>query len=291
MKEDIREALRTSHGAIRCRDHPRLAQRLRRLGRRGELVDILPGVWVEPESSTDWRIRLSAGLAWLGPDAVAAGHAAAKLTFWPDCPSGEPAFFVPHDFRARAGWSVTRAEVPPEMLLIRDGTRLTCAAYTAVDLAAGEDGGNVIDRALKSRQATLSQMWAALDAMPSRTGNRERRRLLHDSRDEPWSELEREGHRLLRQHRLTGWRTNAWTPTSGNSGYYTDVLFRRQRVVVEFDGYEFHSSPAAFERDRLRRNELVLAGYTVLNFTWRQVAQDPDWVIDSIRRAIELSDH
>jgi very-short-patch-repair endonuclease len=59
-------------------------------------------------------------------------------------------------------------------------------------------------------------------------------------------------------------------------------------VIIEFDGWEFHSSRAAFERDRFQRNELELAGYLVLNFTRQQLVQRPDWVLGCIRRALAV---
>jgi len=30
----------------------------------------------------------------------------------------------------------------------------------------------------------------------------------------------------------------------------------------------------------------VLAGYRVLNLTWRQLVDDPDWVLDCVRTAL-----
>ena len=47
-----------------------------------------------------------------------------------------------------------------------------------------------------------------------------------------------------------------------------------------------HGTRESFENDRRRRNELELAGYTVLNFTWRQLVDDPDWVIDCVLRGL-----
>jgi very-short-patch-repair endonuclease len=181
---------------------------------------------------------------------------------------------------------MTKSTVPPELVWSRRGLQVSCPAYTAVELASGDDGGAIIDLALHSRMATLDEMLAAMRAMPNRVGNRRRSELLRDSRDAPWSELERIGHRLLRQRRISGWTTNA--PINTRAGrYHADVLFRRARLIVEFDGWEFHSDRDAFENDRRRRNELVLAGYTVLNFTWKQVTEDPEWVADCILRALD----
>lgn len=287
MREDIQQLLRDGGGVIRRSDQPPgLTYRVDRCRARGELVTVLPGVLAAPESLESWELRLAAGLAWLGPDAVVARQSAARLTFWQDCRHDTIELTVDRTPpRIRPGWAVTRSAIPPEMLWVRNGARVTCPAYTAVHLAGLTNDADVIDRVLRSRTARLDDLWRALAAMPARPGNQLRASLLRDSRDAPWSELERRGHRLLRQHRISGWRTNVWVQ-AGSDGYYVDVLFRHAKLVVEFDGWEFHSDRQAFENDRRRRNELVLAGYTVLNFTWLQVTEDPDWVIRCIKRAL-----
>ncbi|MBA3530184.1 MAG: DUF559 domain-containing protein [Propionibacteriaceae bacterium] len=128
-------------------------------------------------------------------------------------------------------------------------------------------------------------MWEAFALQPGRRGNAKRVELLHDSRDKPWTEAEREGHRLLRAAGIAGWDTNVWVDTA-KGGYFVDVLFKRRRVVIEIDGWESHGSRQAFENDRCRRNHLVLAGYTVLNFTWWQLTHDSEWVLWCIREAL-----
>ena len=55
-------------------------------------------------------------------------------------------------------------------------------------------------------------------------------------------------------------------------GYEVDMHWPEQRLVVEFDGWAYHSTRAAFERDRLRDAELQLAGERVLRVTHRQLA-------------------
>ncbi|WP_143340438.1 endonuclease domain-containing protein [Demequina sp. NBRC 110057] len=44
------------------------------------------------------------------------------------------------------------------------------------------------------------------------------------------------------------------------------------RVVVEADGRQFHDDQEAFQRDRTRDRELARLGYTVLRFTYRDLA-------------------
>lgn len=93
-------------------------------------------------------------------------------------------------------------------------------------------------------------------------------------------------HRMLRTAGIAGWRTNVHLTVAGDD-YFADLLFHRHRLIVEFDGWQFHSSRDAFERDRRRRNELELAGYLVLNFTWQHLVDDPGWVLTCIRRALK----
>lgn len=44
------------------------------------------------------------------------------------------------------------------------------------------------------------------------------------------------------------------------------------------DGRAFHSSDEAFERDRERRNDLEVAGWMVLNVTWKALRGASDSV-------------
>ncbi|HEX6618834.1 MAG TPA: DUF559 domain-containing protein [Solirubrobacteraceae bacterium] len=62
-----------------------------------------------------------------------------------------------------------------------------------------------------------------------------------------------------------------------------DFFFPAQRLVVETDGWRDHGTRVAFERDRAKDAALVAAGYTVLRFTKRQIADDPDTVADRVR--------
>jgi very-short-patch-repair endonuclease len=51
-------------------------------------------------------------------------------------------------------------------------------------------------------------------------------------------------------------------------------------------GWATHGDRASFRHDRVRRTALVRAGYVVLNFTWRQLEDDPAWVVASVQRAL-----
>lgn len=289
VRDDIEDLFRTAGGAIRRVDHPDLVHRLDRLKRSGELRSPLPGLLCIADPEEDVATAILAGQLWAGPDAALTGRGAARLTFWPDCRVPQLTFASPRRYTVRHQiWRRGHRVIPPELIEHRGQINVTVPALTTIDLAAEPDGGDVIDRALRSRQVTLDQLWDVFDSLPNRRGNDARKRLLRDSRDRPWSEGERRLHRMLRAARMTGWDTNVWISigSAQTDGYFADVLFRRERLIVEFDGWEFHSDRASFENDRRRRNELVLAGYRVLNFTWWQLVDDPDWVIDCIRRAL-----
>ena len=130
-------------------------------------------------------------------------------------------------------------------------------------------------------------MHTALGLTKGRAGNPKRQELLLDSRDEPWSEAERQFHRLLRAAGITGWQANRPVRINGLN-VYPDVVFRRQRLVIEIDGREFHSDREAFESDRRRQNLLVLNGWRVLRITWRMIQDEPDQLIEMVREAVTV---
>jgi hypothetical protein len=49
--------------------------------------------------------------------------------------------------------------------------------------------------------------------------------------------------------------------------YRIDLAYPEAMLAVEIDGWEWHRTRSAFDGDRARANELVVAGWTVLRFT------------------------
>lgn len=58
------------------------------------------------------------------------------------------------------------------------------------------------------------------------------------------------------------------------------------KIVVEVDGWAWHTDTKRFQRDRERQNDLVHAEWIVLRFTWLDLSERPHHVIESIRRAV-----
>lgn len=64
-----------------------------------------------------------------------------------------------------------------------------------------------------------------------------------------------------------------------------DILFKRQRLILEINGWETHGTRLAFEEDRRRPKHYGAGWLCGANFTYRQLVDDPEWVMDCIRHA------
>jgi hypothetical protein len=68
------------------------------------------------------------------------------------------------------------------------------------------------------------------------------------------------------------------------------ILHGRKKVVVEVDGYTYHSSREAFANDRYREVEIVLKGWVPLRFTASDAMYDVARCVDKIVEYLELED-
>jgi hypothetical protein len=66
------------------------------------------------------------------------------------------------------------------------------------------------------------------------------------------------------------------------AGHEVDAVWPDRELVVELDGFEYHRTAAAFERDRARDADLQIAGFRVLRFTYRRVMDEPQAVVTTI---------
>jgi very-short-patch-repair endonuclease len=281
VNREVSELLVTGGGVIGRRRHPHLGAALDHLHRTGLLVAVLPGIYVHRDLITDWRVLALAACTWDSRVTIV-GDAAAALSFWPE--------LVPLHLEVAGRRCASRSRfftfsqrvVPPELTMRMGEIQLTTPDLTALDLTATR-GGDVVDRALRSRMATLAGMHAALQLTSGRTGNADRRRMLLDSRDEPWSEAERLAHRHLRSAGISGWKTNVRF-RFGARTHFLDIAFVREDLVVEIDGL-VHLSPDLFESDRRRGNDLLLAGKRTLHFTWRMLTDEAAEFVRTVQRA------
>ena len=178
------------------------------------------------------------------------------------------------------GFSFNRRYVPADLITEREGLRYSVPALTAIDMATFACS-DAIDVALRVRATTLTRMYEALRKTPHRAGNRERLKLLIDSRSEPWSAAERLSHRLLRAAGIKGWETNLPVRVAGQL-FYIDIAFRQQKLAIEIDGRIHETDQDLFESDRWRQNALVAAGWRVLRFTMAMLRDHPEDFIAAI---------
>ncbi len=157
---------------------------------------------------------------------------------------------------------------------VQDGLPLTTAARTLQDLAAHVPQ-HELDRAVEQAQilrlATRNEI-AADDAATRPPGASSRARRTSPALTR--SEAERRLLALIRQARLPRPETNVVV-----HGFEVDLLWREQRLIVEVDGFVYHSTRQAFERDRARDAALQAAGYRVIRVTWRQIVHEPHALI------------
>lgn len=81
-------------------------------------------------------------------------------------------------------------------------------------------------------------------------------------------------------------QTHELPPPSTNVlllGREIDALWPQQRLIVELDGFAFHSHRAAFERDRARDATLQVAGYRIVRITHRRLERAPTSVAKQLR--------
>lgn len=95
------------------------------------------------------------------------------------------------------------------------------------------------------------------------------------------SELEERVLALLRRARVRGFRMNV--PVAGHE---VDVWFESERLVLELDGYRFHSSSRAFERDRRRDPDFAAANIRLMRVTWSQAVDRPEELLVKLGRAL-----
>ena len=174
--------------------------------------------------------------------------------------------------QAHAGTLLTR-----DVALI-DGIPCTTPARTLLDLAEVVDSqtlAKALERTQILRTFDLRQFEDVLGRAQGRRGAPTLASLIADlTEPRPTrSELERAFLAACERASVPPPLVNSLVEVGGVA-YEVDFLWPEHRLAVETDGFETHGTRAQFERDRLRDQRLLLAGYRVLRFTWRQVMHE-----------------
>ena len=66
-----------------------------------------------------------------------------------------------------------------------------------------------------------------------------------------------------------------------------DLAYPSHRLAVELDSKRWHLNSVSFERDPRRRNDLAVAGWTVLTFTWNDYKERPQALCAAVARILD----
>lgn len=254
----------------------------------GRLHRIHRGVYLVGHSVPPPLARETAALFAVGPGSALSHRSAShRLGLLPDWKGDVDVLTTGSDPGPFAGIKVHRTrQLDPKDLTRRHGLPLTAPARTLLDLSEVVPARQVeraMAEALRARLVTQAEIEALLARSPGRRGIAVLRELLAAAHGPALTRSEAE-HRFLALVRAGGLpapETNVRV-----AGHEVDFLWRETRCIVEVDGFAFHSTRAAFERDRLRDAELHAAGFTVTRITWRQVAQEREALLVRLARTL-----
>lgn len=227
----------------------------------------------------------TAALLHAGDNAVLSHQTAAAVWGLTATPSFVAITVIGRHVRSRPGLQVSRVRT----LDIRDvglhhGFPVTTPARTLIDCAAtGLPPDRLLNEARALKLVKDAEIYAAMDRCPGRKGVRAMRALLAAEKDSGFtrSKAERVLERLVREAGLDRPVFNTHV-----EGVEADAYWPRLKLVVEVDGVQFHGHYQAFQRDRVKANQLIAAGYAVLRFTWAQLTERPMLVIATIARTM-----
>ncbi len=236
-----------------------------------------------------------ASLAWAG--ALAAGtesvvsHVTAARLWGLRTPSDpEVHVIAPRDSRLQVtGLRTHRVALAESEMCRLDGIVITTTIRTVLDctLWLGEEAGRaLLVDAVQRRLLVLDDVRTALRLMGQRHGLSRAWSIVADLSGGAHSEAEVRAHKILAAAGIRGWEANVAVHDLDGLVGVVDLLFEEAKVVVEIDGRAYHSDDLAFQRDRVRQNRLVAAGYTVLRFTWDDVVNNPDRLVALVRTAV-----
>jgi len=185
--------------------------------------------------------------------------------------------------RKHARITTHRSRLHPLDALVIDDLRVTTPSRTIVDLAAILNGRalrEAIERAQDMQRFDPDDVRATLARAPRRPGTRRLTdliALLQPAMDNVRSHLERLFLALTRKARLPKPEPNVTI-----AGRARDFVWREQRLVVETDGYRYHSTRQGRRRDNRRDRQLTALGWRPVRFTYEEIAFEPAEVADEL---------
>jgi hypothetical protein len=245
----------------------------------GRLIRISSGVFAVGHASLTREARWMAAVLGCGKHAVLSHHDAAA--HWELMPAR--GVLIDVTTPVRSGRQPDRRRIrlhrvgtlASDEVTVRDAIPVTTPARTLLDLASvlrPRTLEDVIAQADRLERFDLVAVRRVLDAHPRQHGAPALRMLLDRLAGagvaETRSALEIALLQLCDDHGLPTPLTNV--PIAG---FIVDFHWPGTNLIVETDGYVYHSMPSSFEADRERDQLLMLAGYRVVRLTYNQVTR------------------
>jgi hypothetical protein len=258
--------------------------------RRGRYVRVSRGVLrdVNHELTDDDTLLLAFLRA--GPSAVVGLRSAALLLGLDVLEKPSPPEILVPDLPQRRIPGLVRAEVDETDVVVLGLLRVTKAKRTLIDCAARRpqvEAVVMVDSAyrlgLVSPEA-LSRAWLQCSRLRghARAGD-----VLDLADPLSGSAPETEFRLIIHDGGLPPPVSQYHLVIDGHFIGRADFAWPQFRLIVEIDGYEFHSGPAVFQTDRTRGNDLLAAEWDVLHFTTEDIRVRPDDVLTRVRRHID----
>lgn len=171
--------------------------------------------------------------------------------------------------RSRPGLRLHEAQLNPRDVRRRHDLPVTSPARTLLDLATttpASDLAHALNEAQVQRLTTPIELRSLLARSSGHQGAGALRGALDTAPGMTRSEAERRLFALVAAAELP-----RPVPNARVAGWEVDLHWPGHDLVVEFDSWQFHSTRAAFERDRRKDAGLQLAGQRVVRVTDRQV--------------------
>lgn len=252
----------------------------------GRLFRIHPGVYRIAGAPITREQRVLAAALAAGPGSAVSHRSAAHewgLAEFPD---------IIEIVTPRAQWPRLKGvrvhrstDLVPNHLTLRRGVPTTKPLRTLVDLGQSAPWAvaDALELGLANRLFSFKAVDAALEefSRKGRTGIGVLRRIVDNralERGIPDGLLEPRFARLVRRAGLPmpDFQVRA------APGIRVDFAYPDLMIAIEVDGFGSRRTPAELDAHNARQNELVLLGWTVLRFSWKQVVRQPESVAKAL---------
>jgi very-short-patch-repair endonuclease len=200
---------------------------------------------------------------------------------------------VPRPDRPRRRGIKTRtAKLAPDEVTRRDGIPVTSLARTVLDLApelTEDQLKSVVEQARKIGMP-IGQLERLVERHRRRPGTPKLRKILatrSKADNATRSELEDLLRASFKRYDIPPGEFNVLVEVRG-ALIEADCVWRKERVIVECDGWRDHGNAFARKRDNRRDRKAKLDGWTVFRVEWDGIDDD---FADDLREALGVSAH